>query len=265
MLIIIFSTIFISIKNYRKNNIEFLNMKKITIMSSFLSFFLIQTFLLMPLMKLPIPFSFDSITTITVAFIFGPLEGILFGWVADSLRVLINGWSYQILPSLLYPMIAIISSCFGMLYFQKKNINKNKSILIFQLAVISLFLIMLSLEFVLITTSAFDEYNKNGIFYSTLTTCVISLIFMEIIFIYLQTTEKSNKDLFLFVLLVCVAYLDRIIELIIRPFTEYFTGFAKIYSIALLTRILSSTYLIPTVSITSFILIKTTIYVLELN
>lgn len=100
-----------------------------------------------------------------------------------------------------------------------------------------------------------------------ITTFVFSItlfIILEIIFIVIIRGENPGTDILLISMLILVAFFDRLIELIIRPFTQYFSGKEKYYTVALITRVLSSTYLIPTVTITSFIMIKTSYYVMSL-
>lgn len=261
LLIIVFVSIWQAL-SYKKKGKSFLTVRKITIFSTFLALFLIQAFLTKSLLKLPIPFSVDSITTIAIGFIFGPLEGILFGWVADSLRVLINGWSYQFLPSLMYPMIGLIAGLFGLLYNHKGEINKWKSILILQVAIISLFTFMLPLEYMLLN-GFMGSKDIDKKFYATLSTTIGTLLLMEGLFLYVILNKVEKKEMFLLMLIIVVAYADRIMELIIRPFTQYFSGYESNYGIALFTRMLSSTYLIPSVSLASFVLIKTTFYVMN--
>ncbi len=264
LLLTLISAILFSAFFYIKKGKQFLTVKKITIMSTFLTFFLIQVFLMSPLLDLPIPFSMDSITVVTVGFIFGPLEGILFGWVADSLRVLINGWSYQLLPSLMYPMIGFIASIFGLIYWYKIDflrIKKVYLVMIFQAMLLILFFTLFIFESLLISNVLEDE-GLNLVF--VFVTTIISLISMEIICYFIAINFKSEK-LLLILLIFAAIYFDRIMELIIRPFTQYFSGYESNYSIALTTRMLSSTYLIPIVTITSFMLISITNYVLELE
>lgn len=261
-------TILVSSIFYKKKRVKIFTMKKIAFMASFLSFFLVQAFIFSPLLKLPIPFSFDSITTITIGFILGPLEGILFGWVADSLRVLINGWGYQLLPSLMYPLIGLISGIFGLIYKYKKVIPKWKSIVIFQIIILSLLVIIIPLEYGFLNINWKDP----SVEYDTLKvsaivifiTTIVTILFMEILFLFFIKNDNADKELFLLLLVICIAYVDRLMELSIRPFTQYFWGYEP-YFYALFSRMISSTYLIPTVSITSFILIKTSLYVLDLK
>ncbi len=264
LLMTLISSIVVSTIFYRKQNTRWLTTRKITIMSTFLAIFMIQAFVFQPLLDLPIKFSFDSITTIAVGFMFGPLEGILFGWVADTLRVLINGWSYQLLPSLMYPMIGLIAAMFGILYRRSKEFSVNTSAIIFQITILSLFIISLPLNYFLTEVVA-DTNSSLGIDSGvpTLLVSLGTLIMVEIMFMILWFGDFDKKDITLITILLLTAYCDRIMELVIRPFTQYYAGYEASYIAALYTRLVSSTYLIPTVTFTSYILIKTTMYTLE--
>ncbi len=267
LLILLILGIVWSIINYRKTNRSFLTVGKITIFASYLAFFLIQAFVTSPLLKLPIPFSIDSITTIAIGFIYGPLEGILFGWVADSLRVLLHGWTYQFLPSLMYPMIGLIAALFGILYKKYEELPNWSVVVIFQVAILSMVIIMVPLDMFL---SAFgqaqldpaDKYlnNLNNAVIPVAIFATISLIMMEGMFASIYIFKLSKKDIVLILMLFMTAYADRIFELVIRPFTQYFTGYETVYLVSLYTRILSSTYLIPCVTIASWALVKTSLY-----
>lgn len=259
LLAILISSIVVSVIYYRKSNVKWLSTKKLTLMATFLAIFLVQAFIFQPLLELPIKFSFDSITTIAVGFMFGPLEGILFGWVADSLRVLIHGWSYQLLPALMYPMIGLIASLFGILYRRSKDFSVTTSALIFQITVMSLFIVSLPLNYFLTDVVT----NSDGAL-PTLIASTMMFVFTEIMFAILWFGNFDRKDITLVTILLLTAYSDRIMELVIRPFTQYYAGYEASYVAALYTRLLSSTYLIPTVTITSYILIRTTMYTLDI-
>lgn len=254
---------------YKKRNRKILTIKKITIMAVFMSFFLIQTFIFRPLMNLPIPFSFDSITVITVGFIFGPIEGIIFGWTADTLRVLIHGWSYQFLPSLIYPIIGLIAGAIGILY-NKKSTEEIKMInWKFQGIVAIIFSWFLLVEILLLTLPKLfvengDILNKN--YYWLILVNILLIVFLESIYFYeIKKSSNKSENLYLLVFVLIIVLTDRSLELIVRPFTQYWWNYESNYTIALFTRIASSTYLIPTIAITSFVLIKSTNYVLDYN
>ena len=242
LLMTIISSIVISTIYYRRSKVNWLSTKKITIMSTFLAIFMIQAFVFQPLLDLPIKFSFDSITTIAVGFMFGPLEGILFGWVADTLRVLINGWSYQLLPSLMYPMIGLIAALFGILYRRSKEITINTSAIIFQITILSLFIVSLPLNYFLTEVVAGTNSSlgiNSGV--PTLLISIVMLIMVEIMFIALWFGNFDKRDIILLTILLLTAYCDRIMELVIRPFTQYYAGYEASYIAALYTRLVSST------------------------
>ncbi len=259
-----------SIMNYRKNKKPFLTIDKIAIFGTFLSFFIVQAFVTSPLLKLPIPFSIDSITTIAVGFMFGPLEGILFGWVADSLRVMINGWSYQLLPSLMYPTIGLIASVFGILYRKYEEIPNWLSMVLFQTVIVTIVLIIIPMDYFLVEfghkqLEAGDNYIDKLVSYQLpmLLAAIATLLFLEGLYASFYIFKWDKKDMFLLLTLVLTAFADRTMELVIRPFTQYFSGAETIYVVGLYTRILSSSYLIPSVAIASMALIKVSKYSLE--
>ncbi len=271
--LIIISTIIISAYFYRKKNKQFLTLKKIIIFSIYLSIFLIQSFIFSPLLKLPIPFSFDSITTIVIGFIYGPLEGILFGWVADTSRVFINGWAYSPLASLMYPMIGIISSIVGIIYREKNEMNKFTSLILSQVIMFIMFVFFIGISLGLMKvipdgTNNSSNPDSKPINTNTLLIWTISItstlfIFMELFILF--TWFKNSGDLYLISLLLLIVIADRGLELIIRPFTEYFSGRELNYTVSLYTRLLSTTYLVPIVTLTSFVLLKTTNYATKMN
>lgn len=270
MLALIVFGIVWSVIYYRKTNKKFLTAPKITIFATYLAFFLVQAFLMSPLLKLPIPFSIDSITTVAVGFIFGPLEGIMFGWVADTLRVFINGWSYQLLPGLMYPMIGLISAVFGILYRKYDELPNWLTAVLFQSVIFAIILIIIPMNVFLSTFAAKhltgDPYFDKLIAYQIpgLISAVVCLLLMEGIYVSFFIFKWNTRDMFLITLVLLASTADRSMELVIRPFTQYFTGYEQIYIVSLYTRMLSSAYLIPAVAITSAALIKASLYTLDI-
>lgn len=270
MLIINISILLISIIGfgfmYKKTKKEFLSINRIAYFSVFLCIFMLQVFIFAPLISLPIPFSFDSITVIAVGFLFGPIEGIIFGQVADTLRVFIHGWSYGILPGTMYPLIGLISGIAGIIYHNKKTASTWTLTIWFQ-AIVILFLIAL-IPAIFGLNHYWDNINNNGMFsseswlYPIISSSIIAisvvvmLSIMEVLFYWFLKSENKREDLFMFVLLTIAAFADRGMELVIRPFTQFFTGYETIYWVALLTRVISTTYLVPTVALTSYGMIK---------
>lgn len=259
---------------YIKTNKKFLTVNKIAYFAVFLCIFMIQAFIFAPLLSLPIPFSFDSISVIAVGFMFGPIEGILFGQVADTLRVFIHGWGYGPLPGTMYPMIGLIAGISGLIYQRKKNPSLWTSIVLFQL--IMLIILVCSVPAVYGLGKVWDNIIVNNMYggasAGAITTMsvvgvsiAIMIVIMEGLFFWFLTSENKSQDLFLLLLLTITALADRGMELIIRPFTQYFTGYEHYYYVSLLTRLISSTYLVPTVAITSFAMIKTLVVTMNIK
>ena len=83
----------------------------------------------------------DSVTIIVVGFLFGPLEAMVYGALADVVGVLIAGDAPMFLYALKYPLVGLISGSFGMLYRQKKDINHNIAFGISQLPLTALIIV----------------------------------------------------------------------------------------------------------------------------
>ncbi len=271
LLVFIILGIVWSVIYYKKTDKQFLTVTKVAIFGTYLAFFLVQAFVMSPLLKLPIPFSIDSITTIAIGFIFGPLEGILFGWVADSMRVLINGWTYQFLPSLMYPTIGLIAAVFGILYRKYEEIPNWLSMILFQSTIFIIILVMIPMDYFLIDFAgkhleASDSYLGKLVDYQIpgLIAAIICLLLMEGLYAAFYIFHWNKKDMFLFLVLLLAAFSDRMMELVIRPFTQYYTGYETIYIVGLYTRMLSSSYLIPSVAIASMAIVKVSLYSLSI-
>ncbi len=266
-LLIIIAAIIYFIYYYKKNDKKFLTVNKIAYMSIFLTFFIIQAYIFAPFIRIPVPFSFNSIWVIAVAFLFGPLEGMIFGWVADTLGVVINGYSYELLPSLIYPMIALIAGITGIIYFSDKGVSKNQAIIMFQSVIILLFVLLVpSMIYLSHNWDAIVNNKAYGGPYSgpgievimsiVITSFVVMGLIMEGLFFWYLKSEDKRGDLILFAVLCISALAERGTSLIIRPFSQFFAGYESIYTISLLTRIMSTTYLVPTVALTSFAVVK---------
>ncbi len=73
----------------------------------------------------------------------------------------------------------------------------------------------------------------------------------------------NSKDLFLLTILFILATTERSMELVVRPFSQVYYYSHMDYFIELYMRIMRSSYLIPSITISSYLLIKTTDYVLD--
>ncbi len=95
-------------------------------------------------------------------------------------------------------------------------------------------------------------------------TAIIMTIILEILFLCFFIYKFKKKDFILITLLLALAFVDRSMELIIRPFTQYFTGYETVYIVGLYTRMISSSYLIPAVALSSMALIKVSGYAMDI-
>ena len=122
MFLMIFSGLSYYLTKYKKEKKQVFTIKKIVIFSLFFGTFIIQSLFTRFVGSAPIiPFSLDTITIIAVGFIFGPVEGIVYGITADLTRVFINGWTPMLLPSLSFALLGLFSGMLGRLYFKKGN------------------------------------------------------------------------------------------------------------------------------------------------
>ncbi len=277
MISILVSAIVINLvfnKDYKKG---ILSVRKITIFATFLTLLIVQTLIDVYLPSFPGMPSFESMTTIAVGFIFGPLEGILFGWIADTFIVLLHGWSYQLLPGLMMPMIGLIAGLLGLVYRKREEFPKWISIVIFQVTLVILMIVMIATSTTIVDVVANSNYpsysNPDSYWHIDAEklsimvpiVCSVSILIMEIIFFALLYKKVESKDLYLLTLLLVVAVAERTTELIVRPFSQVYYNPKLEYFIEFFIRLLRSSYLIPSVTLTSYLLIKTTMYSLDYN
>lgn len=260
----------------KKTEYQIFTPRKVAILSTFLAILIVQTLIDVYVPSFPGMPSFESMTTIAVGFIFGPIEGIIFGWTADALIVLLHGWTYQILPGMMMPMFGLIAGLMGMLFRNKDSLSKWKSIVIFQVTMIILMIIMLVTSLTIVdvvgdyrvhedgsTGYGYIDAKKASIIAPI--SCSVSIVILEIIFFVMLYKKVASKDIYLITLLLVCAILERTIELVVRPFSQaYYYSYLN-YFIEFYIRLLRSSYLIPCVSITTYALIKTSMYVLDYN
>ncbi len=266
LLVIILSFVYFSIK-YKKEKRNIFELWKISIISIFLGIFLIQSYITLPMIEGIIPFSLDDVVIVVIGFMIGPLEAIVFGFVTDTTRTFINGWSYQVLPSLIFPLTGLIAGWFGELYRRdyknKEEIkNSDKSFLakmfsydfiIFQFIVFT-FALFTMITPTFINNSVYEDLNKTLIICSS----ILSFILLEFMFIYLMFFSKRQSTLEIRILLYITISLiiSRILTgWIIRPYSMYFY-WGYNFNFQLISRIATSSYLIPIKIITSYWVIK---------
>ena len=273
-MILIFSTIYYSWV-YRKENRKVLTLKKIPVLALYFSIFLIQSFItrLSPEFGELIPFSLDNVTVIVVGVIFGPIEGMLFGFIADFSRTLINGWTYQLLASIIFPITVLIAGVFGRIYFNASNNitnidmlneqeiiypkDKGKSIMENKAVNIIIFNLIL-LIFVLSSVFAIYITQNNGNTSLSILFIMISspilIAMMEITYLYILF--KKPEDLSLFLTIFIIVVFSRIITgYVIRPYSLYFYYGIPIKT-SIIQRVVTSSYLIPSTTIVTFFVVK---------
>ncbi len=299
-LIIIITLIYYIIK-YKKERKHFFTIGKLAIISIFYAFFCIQatiTAFIQPWSIATnsfIPFSIDDVTIIAVGFIFGPIEGLLFGMICDPTNVLlIHHWPFQLIPFFTLPLIGLISGILGRFYFRNNEDNLYREMIFFQIILLFigiLFIIAAPIMIALGDTFRFgwgkttaDKNNWKIAVYIASICGLILIALMEIIFFslwnkkkndafamelnkYIPVTEPRNKitnpDLRLFLYVFAAAALGRIYGGIIsRPFTQHFY-FGMPYFPQLVLRLIDSSYLIPCATLVSWVVIKYSLIALK--
>lgn len=259
LLILIIGIIFYS-RKYIKEKRQIITIRKLSIIALFFSIFIMQSYFTM-LMGVPpvIPFSLDSLTIIVVAFIFGPIEGIIYGFTADLSRVFINGWSIQLLPLLFYPLTALLSGAFGRTYFySKKDFTKKQSILITQILIFTLLAFSIGAGYTSKIIS--DETIDDKFYIGVIIAGTITLVFLEALLIWFYNNKIENPNIRLFTFVFIINVLTRIIfGWFLRSYSQYiYWGY--LFETQILLRIITSSYLIPAMTLVSFSVIKASIF-----
>ncbi len=257
-------------KSYKKG---VFTVKKITVLATFLSILIVQTIIDAFVPGFPGMPSFESMTTIAVGFIFGPIEGIIFGWVGDLFIVLIHGWGYQILPGLMMPTIGLIAGLMGMIYKKRgEDLSNWKTIFVFQFILLLMAILMITTSFTIVDVVG-EGYEGDPWYNPDIDrlkiiapiTCSITLTLMEVIFTFMMIKKVEPKELSLLTFVLFIATFERMLELTVRPFSQVFFNENRIYLIEFYVRLLRTSYLIPSVALSSYLLIKTTSHVIEYN
>ncbi len=252
-------------KDYKKG---VFTTRKITLFSTFLAILIIQTIIDVYIPHFPGMPSFESLTTITVGFLFGPIEGIIFGWTSDFMIVLLNGWAYQILPGMMMPMTGLIAGTVGWIYWNKDDFPKWVSISIFQVTLLLMMILMLVTSLTIVDiangyTGGWQHIDMNKLARIAPISCSITILLLEGIFLYLIKNDIESRDLFLLTLILVIAIMERTVEVVVRPFSQVYYYSGMEYFIEFYMRVLRSSYLIPSVAISSYVLIKTTTFILD--
>ncbi len=267
---------------YKRENRNILTIRKLSIFSLFFSIFIIQSFItrFMPEIGELIPFSLDSITVMAIGFMFGPIEAIIFGFVADFTRTLINGWTYQLIAASIFPIIGLLSGMCGRIYLKSNDLdinlskindkeikqkkyekpilnNKTINIIIFH---VFFGLFIASSIFAIEYSISLNKLPVDEIFIFIFVPLLVVLT--EIIYFYIFF--KKPKDLSLILLIMIATVLSRIITgYIIRPYSIYFY-YGSPLNMAIITRVATSSYLVPSKIIVLYFVLKSSLNSIEL-
>ncbi len=304
ILLIIICALIYYIIQYRKEGKHLFTIGKLAIISIFYAFFCIQATLTAFVQPWSIatnsfiPFSIDDVAVIAVGFIFGPIEGLLFGMICDPTNVLlIHHWAFQLLPFFTLPLIGLFSGILGRFYFKKNENNLYREMIFFQIILFFIGILFIIAAPLMIALGDTLRFGKNGgstawgkhnnwkiAIYVGTTFGLIMIGLMEIIFFnlwnkkkndvfmeelnkYIPITEPKNKvtnpDLRLFIYVFAAAAIGRIYGGIIsRPYTQHFY-FQMPYFPQLILRLIDSSYLIPSATLVSWVVIKYSLVALK--
>lgn len=251
------------IPKYKKEKKQIFTLRKIVIFSLYFSFFIAQALITRFISGAPIiPFSLDNITVIAVGFLFGPLEGLIYGIIADLTRVGINAWVPQLLPAFGFAILGLLSGMFGREFFKKPDKEISDFVGFFGMQLIIFFFVgMTAIAMPLLSFFSTETYN-DVIFYAAMTATILSLIAME--FLLLFARKSSNrKHMKLIMYITLINAIDRIfMGYLLRSFAQYwYWGYP--FGVQLLGRMITGSYLVPLRTIASIGLIKASLFAIE--
>ena len=244
---------------YKKTHHKFMTIKKLVVMSLFFAFFLIQAAIGRYGNVTSLWISFDGITVTVIGFLFGPLEAMLYGVIADTTRTFMLGWTWLMYYAVAYPMSGLI---FGSIAYWYKNTKQKENIklwtILFQ--VIVLFVIVLGFA------APYFGVELNGgntlPIWQAATVVSIAMFFLEWLFIHYYR-RKDKQDICLLSLLCAAFVLGRTVDVyVIRAIGDsmkYYSGWAA-YVPNLLFDMFKESYLLPLNLLFAYSLIKITIF-----
>lgn len=258
--ILIFSIAIFYWKLYRKKENLF-TIKKVVFFATFLSISLFLTFI-EGLIGKQLHISFDYVIPVVVGFIYGPLEGIIFSWITDTLNVVIHGWSYSVLSSLLLPTIGLVAGVAGIFYEKWKGTDKEilYSTIIIQISVFFCLIVLVSMILVSTLTPMIliSKKDSNTIYYIFGAMSLVLFSTIEFLYFYFLK-NKSRDNLLLLSMVLSSMIIARTLGSIVTPFQGYFVGYSANYFVSLLSFILHSSYVVPLEALLSYFFIKITL------
>ena len=244
---------------YKIKKRQVFSTKKIVIYGAFFAIFLIQNALWIPLSHLPvIPWSMDSVTVIAIGFLFGPLEAMVYGFIADLFGALISGWAPLPIYMLKYPITGLVSGVLGDVYKSKFKINDSYSFIILQV-VIAIFVVTP----IVIANTNQDALDESGVSEALVySAAAVSFVLFEALGIYF-VKKKDKKQFMLFVFVALAAVISRIVTgwLIQTMADTYYWGYP--FELSMLARIITSSYLTPATALISYGIISSSIYAMK--
>ncbi|BDV02654.1 MAG: hypothetical protein HPAVJP_5430 [Candidatus Hepatoplasma vulgare] len=259
---LLLSSILFYFFKYRKEGTKILTIEKLPIFGMFLAIFIFQAYItrVIPHTNEIIPFSMDDLTIVSIGFLYGPIEAIFFGAIADTTRTLINGWGFQIIAFFILPITGLISGYFGRMY-KNKSINDKGSAESFIMKTNLLYISFLALTFTWLLFFVEDLRLEVSFIYLGINLFFI-IIFM--IWMFLLLKNKKYRDLSLIFFISLAIIIARVITgYVIRPYSQYFYfNYNWLGEINL--RIASSSYLIYIRIFVYFYFIKSALYAIDI-
>lgn len=164
-------------------------------------------------------------------------------------------WVPQAIYALTFPITGLVAGLAGIFYQKNLSFNKTKIFIYFHLVLAILFISPLVVS--LISEEALDQ---TGIKPWVVYLCMgLTLFLLEIFFLYNYKKERS-KNLNLIFTSVLIATVTRIINgFILTTYGDYYYWNTP-FEFGLLSRVITSSYLIPGLSILSFVFIEAALY-----
>ena len=240
----LFIIILVALKDYKKKQKQVITIKKMTFFSVMLaitislSFFSLWTGIPGSSPKI----SFDYIPIIMIGFIFGPLEGMLFGIMADSIILLIQGWPWQLFMAVQKPIIGVLGSLAALIL--SKNIFKKDWVKITFIQCTIFWIFIMTIIFLLITPDNNKIPTDNlGFVWGVIGWGIGTIIIMESLFFYIMKYKKQDLDLFSISFLIIV--IARIVNSWILTSIAQNNYYGIPFDISIISRIITTSFAAP--------------------
>lgn len=238
--------------NYKKKNKKVLTINKLTFLGVMLGLAIILNYISFSF-GVPgqsVEISFDYIPILIVGFLLGPLEGILFGVLTDSILVLLNGYAWNFFLAVQKPILGLIGAGAAYIYHNEKfKISNFTKIFILETSLFSLSITSI----VLLSLSNPEEYSK-ALVGSILFILIVSVLIVNVIFYFIYKNDKKNLDIF--VISMMMVLISRLINsLILTPIGMQIL-YGHEFIVSLLPRVVTMSFWAPINGLLIYYLLK---------